>query len=69
MVLMGMELFFYKDSSNGPHEFMHFLKGCFVKRKEPEDMTIEGKTEKVTGFPLKLVFSKKRARVVFFETD
>jgi len=47
---------------------MHFLKGSFVKRKEPEEMKLESGETKM-GYPLKLVFSKKRARVIFFETD
>jgi hypothetical protein len=65
MALMGMDLFFYRNKSEA-HEFMHSLKGAFVKNKSAEELE-EGSGNMV--YPIKLVLSKKRARVLFFESD
>ena len=44
---------------------MHSLKGVYIKKREPE--VLDETTGKM-GFPLKLVFSKKRARILFFDS-
>jgi serine/threonine protein kinase len=65
---MGIDIFFYRDGSNNPHELMHSLQGGFIKRKDTEEMKLEEGNE-CTGYPLKIVFSQKRARVLFFTSE
>lgn len=64
MSLMGIDLFFYKNKSE-IHEFMHSLKGAYIKSRESEE--IDEATGKI-GFPVKMVLSKKRARILYFDT-
>lgn len=51
--LLGIDAFFYKKQSDSDHDFMHCLKGTYIKQKEPEELTDDG----IIGYPIKIVLS------------
>jgi len=65
--LQGLELFFYKKDKDQHYDCLHSLQGAFVKEKEIEEVEIKEQTANV--YPIKIVFSKKRARNVFFKSE
>jgi len=72
--LVGIDLFFYKEGEEEEHEFMHCLRGIYFKLREKEDLEIEvnrSTQEKQTMkcYPLKIVISSKKARVMYFDTE
>lgn len=76
--MVGIDIFFYKESDSEEHEqeheFMHCLRGIYFKLREPEDLEIEAvpdSGDKVTlkTFPLKIVISSKKARVMYFKSE
>lgn len=63
--LLGIDAFFYKKQTDQDHDFMHCLKGTYIKQKEPEELTDDG----IIGYPIKIVLSQKKARVLYFNTQ
>jgi hypothetical protein len=51
--LLGIDAFFYKKQTDADHDFMHSLKGTYIKQKESEELNEEG----LIGFPIKIVLS------------
>jgi hypothetical protein len=72
--MVGIDLFFYKQGEEEEHEFMHCLRGIYFKLREQEDLEVEtfyesGQSKTIKCFPLKIVISSKKARVMYFETS
>jgi len=63
--LLGIDAFFYKKQTDADHDFMHCLKGTYIKQKECEELNEEG----LIGYPIKIVLSQKKARVLYFASQ
>lgn len=62
--LVSQEIFLYKKEEKHKHDCLHSLKGAYVKIKPTEDILID--EHSITVYPVKIVFSKKRARNLYF---
>ena len=61
--IIGLDMFVYQEQEKEDYEFMHVLKGIHVKLKD------NAKVDKRVLYPVKLIVSRLRARIFFFESQ
>ena len=64
-VVMGNELYFYKDRTDDKHRIMHSLVGTFIKEM-PEESDEEGKYK---FYPIKVILPPCKSRVLYFPSQ
>lgn len=63
-VLLGNELYCYRNKNDKVHRLMHCLVGTFIKELEEEKNQEEG----TVLYPLKIFIPPNKSRVIYYKT-
>ena len=63
-VLLGNDIFCYRNQSDKKHRVMHCLAGTFIKEIVEEKCPDTGKT----FFPVKIVLPPNKSRILYFDS-
>ena len=71
--LLGNELYFYRRVSDSKHRIMHCLAGTFIKDLGEEKGELENPDEfenikepELTFYPLKIILTANKNRILYF---
>ena len=64
-VIMGNELYCYKDKNDAVHRVMHCLVGTFVKELPSESAQSQG----LTLWPVKIILPPNKSRILYFSSQ